>query len=366
MSTIIIQRFIPHYRVPLFAELHRRFGIKVVVADDTPIGTGLKLDAAGDAFRIPAPFRFPDPCDPFRATVPIDWIIRRLEPTTIISEFSLKQSSAWALPIARHRGRFRRLVFWTHGWQMERGFVRPSDAASQYARLLPFAAADVVATYTEEGAAWVRRMLPWKEVIALENALDTREIHAAAAAATPVRHGAPQLLAIGRMLADKQFDRVIEIWRHVRAQLPEAALTLIGDGPERRRLEAQAGADLGGAIQMTGALYGETGLAPHFLGADVLVLAGAAGFSVNHASAYALPVAVFPRSPQGPFHHPEIQYVIEGYTGLLVAEYSDRAMADAIVAAYRSGALDRMRQTMKQTPPGPTIDDMVRNFGNLL
>lgn len=363
----IIIRYVPHYRVELFRQLNRHYGLKIIVAETVPSDMGLKLcnDEVEDII-VRAPFVFPNPQDSYNCSYAVDWILENLRPETLISEFGLRQSSAFSLPLARRRGRFKKLAFWTHGWMMERGFRRPVDLASQAARLIPYAAADTIATYTAEGAAWVRKMLPWKEVVVLENALDTREIRAAAAAASPVRHGAPQLLAIGRMLADKQFDRVIEVWRQVRAQLPDATLTLIGDGPERPRLETQIGADLGGAVQMTGALYGETALAPHFLGADALVLAGAAGFSVNHASAYALPVVAFPRSPHGPFHHPEIQYVVDDYTGLFVQEYSDRAMADAIVAAYRSGALDRMRRAMTRNPPGPTIDDMVRNFAKVI
>lgn len=363
----IIIRYVPHYRVELFRQLHRHYGLKIIVAEAVPGDMGLKLcNEEVEDIIVRAPFVFPNPKDSYNCSYAVDWIIDELKPETLISEFGLRQSSAFSLPLARRRGRFKKLALWCHGWMMERGFRKPIDLASQAARLVPYAAADVIATYTEEGAAWVRRMLPWKEVVVLENALDTREIRAAAAAATPLRSGSPQLLAIGRMLADKHFDRVIEVWRHVRTQLPEAKLTLIGDGPERPRLEAQAGADLGEGIKMTGALYGEAELAPYFLGADVLVLAGAAGFSINHASAYALPVAAFPRSPSGPFHHPEIQYLVEDYTGFLVNEYSDRAMAAAIVAAYRSGLLDRMRQTMIQNPPGPTIDDMVQNFGKLL
>ena len=71
------------------------------------------------------------------------------------------------------------------------------------------------------------------------------------------------------------FDKVLNAY-------PDATLTLVGDGPERERLTALAGDRLGRSIRMPGALYGEDALAPLFLGADLYLLSGAAGLSVNH------------------------------------------------------------------------------------
>ena len=366
-GTVIIQRTIPHYRIPLFRALNERFGIKVVTAADPPQGTGLKLVSEELAdIVVPSPFRFPQPAVAERARYPIHWIVEHLAPDTVVSEFGLRQSSAWGLPIARHRGRFRRLIFWTHGWMMERGFRKPTDLASQYARLPPFAAADVLATYSEEGAHWLRRVLPWKPVVALGNPLDHRVVRAAAAEAAPIRHGEPQFLSIGRLKADKGFDLVLDAFRRVRAVLPDAALTIIGDGPERTALEALAGADLGGSVRFCGALYDERDLAPHFLGADLYLLGGAAGLSVNHALAYGLPVAAFPRTPAGPFHHPEIEYVVHDQTGLLVDRYDTAAMADAVIAAFRNSRLGAIRAKMATAPQGPTIESFVANFGRVL
>lgn len=366
-GTVIIQRIVPHYRVPLFRELHRRYGVRVVAASNPPTGTGLKFatEELGDIV-VTAPFVFPDPQVPERARFPIDWILDKLAPDTIVGEFALRNSSAWGLPCARRRGRFDRLVVWTHGWMMERGFRKPIDLLSQYARLAPFAAADVIATYGEEGAAWVRRMLPWKPVVALGNPLDQTVMRNAAATATPIRHGEPQLLAVGRLKADKGFDLVLDVFRRVRAQLPNAALTIIGSGSELPRLRERAGADLGKSIHLPGAVYEEADLAGFFLGADAFVLGGAAGLSVNHALAYDLPVVAFPRMPGGPRHHPEIEYVVPDETGFLVDDFSAAAMGDAIAAAWWDGRLSKLRRAMSQRKNGPTVAEFADSFGRAL
>lgn len=363
----ILQRDVPHYRVPLFKRLHERYGLRVLTPPVPPAKTGLKLgnDELGDII-VPFPMVFPQPDNPYRADFSARQLIEEHKPDLIISEFNLNSSSAWKLPLARRVGRLPKLVFWAHGWSMERDFRGPRNLLSQYGRLPVMAAADVVATYTQEGAAWVRRWLPGKTVIALGNALDHGPKREAAARAEPRRHGRPQLLAIGRMRADKGFDRVIDIHRRLQQRLPDAALTLVGDGPERARLEQLAGPALGRSVHVTGPLYDETTLAEHFLGADVYVLAGAAGLGVNHALAYALPVVAFPRSPEGPFHHPEIEYVVPNRSGLLVEPYDNEAMAATIAEAYNSGHLAKLRESLKVDPVAPSIDSVVEQFGAVL
>jgi glycosyltransferase involved in cell wall biosynthesis len=350
----------------LFRALHEAYGIRVVAAAKPPAKHGLNLvDLEKEPFFVPADIRFPSPDNPFAAEIPVPRILETLRPRTVISEFSMRQSTAWQLPAARLRRRIETLIFWTHGWQMDRGFRTPADMMSQFGRLVPFGFADTVATYTEEGARWVRRCLPWKSVHALGNTLDVEAIRATARTATPVRHGSPQLLAVGRMTADKAFDVAIDAFEQVVRRFPEAALTIIGEGDEREKLRVRAGARLGHSIRLPGALYGEAELAPHFLGADAYVLAGAAGLSVNHALAYALPVVAFARSTRGPYHHPEIEYVIDGVSGLLLPTGGAAELGAAIAEAHADGRLTAMRSRMAEQPTVPTIADIVERFGRL-
>lgn len=45
------------------------------------------------------------------------------------------------------------------------------------------------------------------------------------------------IIAAGRLVAKKGFDRAIRVFSRVRAQMPDARLVIAGNGPERRRLE---------------------------------------------------------------------------------------------------------------------------------
>lgn len=366
-APLIIQRLIPHYRIALFEEIHRRTGARIVAADRPPGGTFLNFaDPREHAWAIPTPFRFPDPENAFRAEVPLDEILDAYRPASVVAEFGMRFSTTRDLPIARRRRRLRSFAFWSHGWQMERGFSTPVDAAIQQLRLMRLAEADVLAAYSEEGAAWLRARLPDIPTIALGNAVDVAEMAVAAAALSPSRAGRPQLLAVGRLTADKRFDRAIQIFRKVREEHPDAALTIIGDGPERATLERLAGPDLGRGITFTGALHGERNLAPHFLGADILVMPGAAGLSVNHALGYRLPVLAFARVPDGPRHHPEIEYVVDGVSGLLVQRPDVAAMGARLSAAVKTGELERVRERLTIASPAPTIGQVAERFEHLL
>src|SRR4051794_20036692 len=51
----------------------------------------------------------------------------------------------------------------------------------------------------------------------------------------------PTLLCVGALSAQKGQQDLLADWRHVRGQLPDARLVLVGDGPDRRALERLAG-----------------------------------------------------------------------------------------------------------------------------
>lgn len=365
-TVFIIQRVIPHYRAALFAALYERTGARVFTAERPPGGTFLNLADPGEhPWAIPIPVEFPDPKNVFAARIPLDHILETYRPTALVAEFGLRLSTTRELPKARRGGRLGAFAFWSHGWQMERGFRGPTDAFVQHTRLQFLAKADALGAYTEEGAQWLRSRLKTVPVVALGNALDTKRMADAAARARRTRAGSPQLIAIGRLTEDKRLDTAIEIFRGVRKFYPSAALTIIGDGPERPKLEALAGDDLGSSIVFTGAQHSEEELAPHFMGGDLLVLPGAAGLSVNHALAYALPVAAFARSAKGPRHHPEIEYVVEGHSGLIVEEPTPRAMVERIVSALGCGELQRLKSKLAETSPAPSINQVAANFETL-
>lgn len=52
------------------------------------------------------------------------------------------------------------------------------------------------------------------------------------------RHAAPTVLGVGRLAPVKRFDRLVEAAVVARSRVPDLRLEIVGDGPERQRIEA--------------------------------------------------------------------------------------------------------------------------------
>ena len=365
--SVILQRVIPHYRRAFFEAVYERYGWRVVVAENPPPGTFLNVLNAKDlSFADTVPMRFSK--DGENCYLNTSALIAKFNPPAILSEFSMRMQSSYSLPFARRSGSLERLAFWTQGWSMHRPFRSFADYAAHYGRLPLFAGADHVLTYSEEGALWVRRYLKQSKVSALSNTIDNTAIRAALLAnVLPEGPGSLSFLSVGRLTLDKSYDRLISMFKVVVQTNPSAKLTIIGDGPDRERLVALSGDQLGKSIFMLGALYNEEDLCPYFLGADLFLLAGAAGLSINHSLNYGLPVVAFPRSRSGPFHHPEIEYLIHGHTGWLAEDHTDEAFIRAVLSASSHFKDTTTREAILDFAENEiSLDAMVDKFGQFV
>jgi glycosyltransferase involved in cell wall biosynthesis len=100
--------------------------------------------------------------------------------------------------------------------------------------------------------------------------------------------GAATVLFVGRLQRRKRVDFLVRAC----AQMPEPRprLVIVGDGPERHKLELVA-RRLYPSVEFVGAKHGEE-LKPYFLDADLFVLPGTGGLAVQEAMANGLPVIV--------------------------------------------------------------------------
>ena len=95
------------------------------------------------------------------------------------------------------------------------------------------------------------------EITVVPNYIDTPEIFRKAEEMPEftVDESKYNLCSMGRLVHQKGFDLLLEDFAEVHAARPDMHLTLIGDGPERQKLEAQiASLGLEGCVTMTGNL----------------------------------------------------------------------------------------------------------------
>lgn len=149
--------------------------------------------------------------------------------------------------------------------------------------------------------------------------------------------GPPRLVAVGRLAEQKGFGLLVPALIAARAVHPDLTLTLVGDGPLRGAIEAQARqAGLGEALRLTGWLS-PAEVRAQIAQADALVVPSfAEGLPVVIMEAMALARPVVATWIAG---IPEL--VVPGQTGWLVAPGDAAPLARAMIEMAGTGAAQR-------------------------
>lgn len=144
----------------------------------------------------------------------------------------------------------------------------------------------------------------------------------------PSRPAGRRVLFVGRLAAAKGVPILLDAFARLHARFPDARLTLIGDGPARRQLEARAaGLGLAEAVAFTGYL-GQDEVAAHLARSDLFALPSfAEGVPVVLMEAMATGLPVLATRIAG---IPEL--VEDGLSGRIVAPGDLDAFADAMIA----------------------------------
>jgi glycosyltransferase involved in cell wall biosynthesis len=97
----------------------------------------------------------------------------------------------------------------------------------------------------------------------------------------------PCILFVGRLQVRKRLDALLKACAELGSN---PRLVIVGDGPDRERLEALA-REIYPEVEFAGARHGIE-LEPYFAAADLFVLPGTGGLAVQEAMSYGLPVIV--------------------------------------------------------------------------
>lgn len=148
--------------------------------------------------------------------------------------------------------------------------------------------------------------------------------------ARPSEGRAPTIVCVAALRPEKGHDTLLAAFSAVLDVIPDARLVLVGDGPERRVLEATiAAAGITASVELRGRV---AEVWPHLADADVFVLASPAealGIAIMEAMAAGLPVVA---TDVGGI--PEL--VTPGVTGELFGVRDHRELAQQLIALLQS------------------------------
>jgi glycosyltransferase involved in cell wall biosynthesis len=176
-----------------------------------------------------------------------------------------------------------------------------------------------------------------------------------------IRDGRFVAMTVARLDPVKDLAGLLDAFARVRVHVPDACLVIVGDGPERARLERRAAnADLGGSVVMTGYRSNVRALLP---AADLYVSNSISeGISITILEAMAAAVPVVATSVGGT---PE---VLDGNVGgMLVPARAPERMAAAVTGLARDAARRASigADGRRRVETAFTIDRMVGEYARI-
>jgi glycosyltransferase involved in cell wall biosynthesis len=299
-----------HYYNQLLDRLHVDLGAQVdVVAaagDGGHAGEGVFQTEQAVSFRIHRSKEWSIP-GYYRSFRGLAGLIRKLSPHIVIA--GAEHLAAFALdPLIRLalRQTAAKLLIKSIPFRLPRksealaaagsGLQGLSRRALVGLRGVTFRAADAHVLHVAEGVGiYTSWGVPRERIFVAGNSPDTDLLFRAREAIAlekPILPANPhRIIHVGRLIPWKRVDLLIDALVKVRGRFPRAELLVVGEGPERARLEARAlSAGLGEAVRFEGGVYEPERLGRYLLASSVYVLAGMGGLSINDAMCFGKPV----------------------------------------------------------------------------
>lgn len=352
-----------HYRMPFHQRLRellaaRNIDYRVVYCDP-----GKDNRAKGDTLDIPWGVK----------------VGRTRLPGGIVYQHALSQAARSDLVIVQQESRLalnyllqvaslaglKKVAFFGHGRNFQSR--SPRGPAERFKRFWA-TKVDWWFAYTDETRDHVASLgFPSVRATVFNNAVDTAMLRAELDKVTPGRLAARRRafglrgrsvgLFVGALYADKRLDFLIASAIRMRRQVPDFELVIVGAGPAEAELRART-AGLAW-VKVTGAQFGQAKAEIMRL-ADLFLMPGLVGLAVLDAGVAGLPVV----TTAFPYHSPEIAYLVDGETGLIVPEWeSEQAYADAIAGLLGNRPrLERMSRSAREIASSYTVEAMAERF----
>ena len=162
---------------------------------------------------------------------------------------------------------------------------------------------------------------------------------------------------IGSLYAVKRLNFLFSAAESIRNKLPTFNLLIIGDGPERCRVESFC--EKHSWAHWTGALHGRK-KAQHIASADVMLNPGAVGLGILDSFASQVPIL----TTDCKTHGPEIAYMENWSNGVMTSNSIDEYVKTAIKLLGSPESLNILRNGCKVSAELFTVKNMVNNFAN--
>jgi len=333
IKVALVQFFIPHYRIPLFARLGQNPVLDLrVFHSPVPQGIGFKEESPGKEFK--------------NTVVGSRWLAgkRLVWQDALCALDGLRAGDVLVIngnPRMLHnypltlRARRRGIgVLW---WGI--GFMPGSSWINTQLRRRIMKSADCLLLYSDIEADEFRKFgFIASRVFGANNTIDQSDIQAARAKWPHNRLSAfirehqlenrKIILYCTRLIKERRLDWVISALKLLVSKDPAYLLVVIGDGSEKHRFQ-ECAESLGvtSSIRWMGSIYDQEQLAPWYLTASSMPFPTQVGLHIFHAFGYGLPIVL---SDNLACHSSELAAFSPGINGLYYRDGDIASLAETI------------------------------------
>ena len=364
---VVLYKSLPHYRVAFFDQLRDRLareGVELVLIHGLPSEEDAQK---ADSSSLPWAQEIPNRVLRLPGLPNLYWqpcLTRLRSRDLVIVEQASKLLVNYAL-LATQRWGGPQIAFWGHGRNFQ---PHNSNKAGEFIKRRASIRAHWWFAYNRRSASAVENLgYPAERITVVNNAIDTAPfIYARANTSedTTCRiraqlglHADNVGIYCGALYPEKRIPFLLEAAHSIRRTLPDFELLILGAGGEAPAVRA-AIVDAPW-IHYVGPKFGSDRI-PYFLASKLALLPGLVGLAITDAFAFQVPLIAI----DVPYHSPEIDYLANGYNGVLMPEATSADEYASTVASLMgdSEQLDRLRHGCAVGAATYTLEEMVDRF----
>ena len=296
----------------------------------------------------------------------------KFKPKVVIHEFAIGMASLVPMYLcSKIIG--AKFILYSHGYNRMSGF-NPTKSLSDKYRILLMKLADAVVIYSNTDKRMLSQYADGRKIFVAQNTLDmTKLLDIKSDLDTLGKEALKQrlgfiyrynLIFIGRLLEEKMPEKVLEVFDILNAALPnQIGVHFVGGGDKAKLESIVVKHGWQGSVKFYGSVYEDQKAGEFLFASDLMIMPGYLGLAVNHAFAFDCPVVSFKQTKTGPFHSPEIEYVVQNETGFLIPNLSVTLMAEKILEYLQDGAMQTfVKNNIKRLTEELTPEKMVLGF----
>jgi len=352
MRVVFVQKFVPHYRLPMFEQLRDNLakkGIDFVLLYGPPDAyEGSKVKTMDPSWGLKVDSRIFSILGRYLYWQGVNRHIKKGD--LVIVEHAAKLLDNYVVFAKRQLGGCK-MAYFGHGkcFQPEVELF-----ISRWVKKLMLRKVDRWFAYTEVSRESLLEQDVSDDIISVVNNTLVSPIKLESLESKKVTD---RFIYIGGMYKDKRIEVLLESAKLIKQQRPEFELHCVGDGPLRHLISSEAANN--DWIVDHGSLYGEQ--RNELLASSVgIMMPGLVGLVIMDAFFFQCPIIT---SSTGD-HSPEIAYLDDGVNGLIEStDASSQAYADTVISYLNSPekAL-AMRSACLESASQYSMDNMEKNF----